>query len=95
MTSHIPFDTEEPLWTWRADSGDGTRGAYGVTNMLAVARERLLDALRAMPGAGMGAIRQAQLDITLRPYPGYVHGVTVMTAERHLTGQIMIRGRLL
>lgn len=95
MTSHTQFDTEEPLWTWRADSSDGTRGAYGVTNMLTVARERLLDALRAMPGAGKGTIRQARLEITFRPSPGYVHGVAVMTGERHQTGQITIRGQLL
>lgn len=48
-TSYTQFDADEPPWTWRADSGDGARGAYGVTNLPAVARKRLLDALRAMP----------------------------------------------
>jgi hypothetical protein len=93
MTSHPQFDTDEPLWTWRVDSGDGTRDADGVTNMPAVARERLLDALRHT-GSRDGDHPSSVAGHHVAPLPGYVHGVTVMTAKRHATGQITMRAQL-
>ncbi|MEV5412684.1 hypothetical protein AB0K60_28105 [Thermopolyspora sp. NPDC052614] len=88
---NVSVRTQQPsLFVYEADAGNG-HGVYGVTDIYEVAACRMVCALRTMPPGASAFIRQARLDIMVRPYPSYRYGSVVVRGWRDVdTGTLMI-----